>query len=255
MYALDAQGNTLAIYEVKKKDGQHELNCSERLIYGSSRLGMSKKIVNLGTQTGFDLQKMENSIYEFLDSQYAVANSSYSHPGLEKMYMGFKQYELNNHLGNVLSTVSDRKLTKRISDSQVFHIPDVRTATECYPFGSMLEGWGCSQSFDCSLITYSFTDTLLSDSYNTGLLSDLIKYPYYEYALLTGSSVSYYTEISGNRYLVFNSTTRNQPIIRRIYGVEDYKTYTARFKARLSSGSAEITIRKYLKPTTLPNDN
>src|SRR5690606_10791223 len=95
--------------------------------------------------------------------------------------------------------------------------------------------------------TYSFTDTLLSDSYNTGLLSDLIKYPYYEYALLTGSSVSYYTEISGNRYLVFNSTTRNQPIIRRIYGVEDYKTYTARFKARVSSGSAEITIRKYLK--------
>src|SRR5690606_16671996 len=44
VYALDAQGNTLAIYEIKVIDGQHELNCSERLIYGSSRLGMSKKI-------------------------------------------------------------------------------------------------------------------------------------------------------------------------------------------------------------------
>ena len=247
IYALDAQGNTLAIYEIKVIDGQHELNCSERLIYGSSRLGMSKKIVNLGSQSGFDMQKMENSIYEFLDPQNAVANAVYVHPGHEKMYLGFKQYELNNHLGNVLSTVSDRKLTKRISDSQVYYVPDVRSATEYYPFGSMLEGWGCSQSFDCNLNTYSFTDTLLSDSYNTGLLRDLIKYPYYDYALLTGSSVSYYTEISGNRYLVFNSTTRNQPIMRRIYGVEDYKTYTARFRGRVTSGSAEITVRKYLK--------
>src|SRR5690606_18318291 len=145
------------------------------------------------------------------------------------------------------STVSDRKLTKRISDSQVYYVPDVRTATEYYPFGSMLEGWGCSQSFDCSLNSYTFTDTMVTDSYNTGLLSDLIKMPYYEYALIPGSSVSYYTEISGNRYLVFNSTTRNQPIIRRIYGVEDYKTYTARFRGRVTSGSAEITVRKYLK--------
>src|SRR5690606_10956058 len=104
-----------------------------------------------------------------------------------------------------------------------------------------------SQSFDCNLNTYSFTDTLLSDSYNTGLLSDLIKYPYYDYALITGSSVSYYTEISGNRYLVFNSTTRNQPTMRRIYGVEDYKTYTARVRGRLTSGMAEVTVRKYLK--------
>src|SRR5690606_40438192 len=35
--------------------------------------------------------------------------------------------------------------------------------------------------------------------------------------------------------------------MRRIYGVEDYKTYTARFRGRVTSGSAEITVRKYLK--------
>src|SRR5688572_32696926 len=39
-YALDAQGNMLAIYEASKPDGGNwKLECTERMIYGSSKIG------------------------------------------------------------------------------------------------------------------------------------------------------------------------------------------------------------------------
>ncbi|OEK09132.1 hypothetical protein A8C32_10380 [Flavivirga aquatica] len=47
--------------------------------------------------------------------------------------VGDKRYELSNHLGNVLSVVSDRKLVKK----SIF-TPDVLTYNDYYPFGQLL---------------------------------------------------------------------------------------------------------------------
>ena len=50
--------------------------------------------------------------------------------------VGDKRYELNNHLGNVLSIITDRKLAD--NDSESFFKPDVISYNDYYPFGMLV---------------------------------------------------------------------------------------------------------------------
>ncbi len=96
-YVRDAQGNTLAIYEMKNDD----LHWAEQHIYGSSRLGIYKPAVNFNMpQRGI----------------FTTRNST--------------QYELTNHLGNVLATVSDAKSIVAGNSAAT-----LLTATDYYAFG------------------------------------------------------------------------------------------------------------------------
>ncbi len=84
-YIRDAQGNTLAIY----KDTASALTWQEQHLFGSSRLG----IWNWG-----------NSI------PTAAPNISETQTTLfDSLLLGSRNYELTNHLGNVLATISDKK--------------------------------------------------------------------------------------------------------------------------------------------------
>jgi hypothetical protein len=51
-----------------------------------------------------------------------------------------KQYELSNHLGNVLATVLDRRIAvfDQSSGNLTHYQADIITATQFYPFGSIL---------------------------------------------------------------------------------------------------------------------
>jgi YD repeat-containing protein len=87
-YVRDAQGNVLKTYHATGSTSdtslsQPTLNVSEQVLYGSSRLGL--------TNVSFSA---EGTFFE---------RNNYS------TLRGFKQYELTNHLGNVLATVSDLK--------------------------------------------------------------------------------------------------------------------------------------------------
>jgi YD repeat-containing protein len=85
-YVRDAQGNVLKTYNSVGSNSdlsQLQLNVQEQLIYGSSRLGLT------------------NVSY--------VAEGNWIDIGSRSTLRGFKQYELSNHLGNVLETVSDLK--------------------------------------------------------------------------------------------------------------------------------------------------
>jgi RHS repeat-associated protein len=55
---------------------------------------------------------------------------------------GRRQYELKNHLGNVMATVSDRKLPKDndADDLVDYYKADVLTASDYYPFGMQMPG-------------------------------------------------------------------------------------------------------------------
>ena len=66
--------------------------------------------------------------------------------------MGMKQYELTNHLGNVLAVVSDRKLPYHSSGSSLisFYQPEIISSTDYYPFGMPMSGR------DSSLVKYRF---------------------------------------------------------------------------------------------------
>ncbi|NHN27985.1 hypothetical protein FIA58_020085 [Flavobacterium jejuense] len=54
--------------------------------------------------------------------------------------VGDKQYELSNHLGNVLSVITDRKLGVTLGVNNYRLLPDVISYNDYYPFGQLLPG-------------------------------------------------------------------------------------------------------------------
>jgi RHS repeat-associated protein len=109
-YVRDAQGNTLATYSF---DGTTTV-WKEQDLYGSSRLGLWTPNLNVG-----------------------VGNTS--DPDKEYGFIGRKYYELDNHLGNVLATITDRRLQVTGNSTPLF-IPDVNSAQDYYPFGMLQPG-------------------------------------------------------------------------------------------------------------------
>lgn len=89
------------------------LRLAEQHIYGSSRLGLQQ---TEGTTT--------------------VTDNNYVNT------IGDKRYELSNHLGNVLSVITDKKLVEIDQNSQQFvaFLPDVVAYNDYFPFGQLMPG-------------------------------------------------------------------------------------------------------------------
>jgi RHS repeat-associated protein len=123
-YVRDASGNTMAVYEkvveMINTDTDPELEevmsyqLTERHIYGSSRLGMDTEHV------------------EMIGEQ----------PDTLHRRLGLKQYELSNHLGNVLSVITDIKLPVLAEDGTtiISYTAVVISATDYTAFGVALYG-------------------------------------------------------------------------------------------------------------------
>lgn len=111
-YIRDAQGNTLGIYDNKS----NTINWREQHLYGSSRLGMWNPDVNVNTSNAA-----------------AVWDT-----------IGKKRYELTNHLGNVIATITD----KRVLNGSAYEA-DVVGANDYYSFGSLMPGrsWSLGDSY------------------------------------------------------------------------------------------------------------
>ncbi len=111
---------------------------NEHHLYGSSRLGVkTHKRVLLRKEfsiSGF-AEGGEYIVDEVTDSFAYVASSEYFCRVLAQ-----KQYELTNHLGNVLATVLDRKtgVFDPWEDTLRFYEADVVSAKVYYPFGSAM---------------------------------------------------------------------------------------------------------------------
>jgi len=116
-YVRDAQGNILAAYS-----GEN-MALQEQDLYGSSRLGI-----------------ISNPAALSLTSQYL------DHLGSGTLFTftrGKKLFELTNHLGNVLATVSDKKFGTPVTGipSQIaYYTADVKSAQDYYPFGMEMPG-------------------------------------------------------------------------------------------------------------------
>ncbi|CAN5758028.1 hypothetical protein BH11BAC7_BH11BAC7_33030 [soil metagenome] len=82
-YLRDAPGNVLETYERKQVATVNQFNLKEQDLYGSARLGMIQKTLNLLT-AGVPGNAIVRTV-------------------------GNKTYEMSNHLGNVLTTFSDRR--------------------------------------------------------------------------------------------------------------------------------------------------
>ncbi|MBN9384681.1 MAG: hypothetical protein J0H74_28260 [Chitinophagaceae bacterium] len=114
-YVRDASGNVMATYvrgDNTKNSGA--LTQTEAHLYGSSRLG----ILNLNVNCT-DLSALASGGWE----------------------RGDKLFELTNHLGNVLGTVTDKKLQNAAGGTSVdYYSADVASASDYYPFGMGMPG-------------------------------------------------------------------------------------------------------------------
>ncbi len=74
------------------------------------------------------------------------------------MYVGWKRYEITNHLGNVLAVVSDRRHSiDNNSDGEAdYYEPAILSATDYYPFGLEMPG----RSYSLNAYRYGFRGKL-----------------------------------------------------------------------------------------------
>jgi RHS repeat-associated protein len=120
-YVRDAQGNILSVY---KQVGTGTLKQGVDYLYGATRV--AELIVNR-------------------DSAVAWNRHYYR-------IKGNRHYELTNHLGNVLSVVTDRRLAKEptASNAPTYYLPDVYMVENYYAFGQPLPKWN-SKAADAPL--------------------------------------------------------------------------------------------------------
>lgn len=127
-YVRDAQGNLMATYRLEASSSSglsYEL--TERHIYGSSSIGILTTPVELiGT----------------------IPGQGYTHT------LGDRRFNGSNHLGNVLSVFTDKKLPLDIDNNGMIdgYLPDVIAANDYAPFGSRL----AERTFNKELYPNSF---------------------------------------------------------------------------------------------------
>ncbi|PWU02589.1 MAG: hypothetical protein C5B52_05040 [Bacteroidetes bacterium] len=118
IYVRDASGNVMSVY-VKPAGGS--LVQSEIDIYGGKRIGMS-------------LQHVATTDTLFLGGTFGKAIRAV-------FTREEKIFELSNHLGNVLVTVSDRRVQISAGGTTVdSYAADIMTASDYYPFGMIMPG-------------------------------------------------------------------------------------------------------------------
>jgi RHS repeat-associated protein len=130
LYVRDAGGNVLSVYEAATSSNVYQQ--TERHLYGSSRLGIA--IGQAVAPTGILL---------------ATGDSAY----VRTFVRGEKNFELSNHLGNVLATITDKKIQHDGGSGTVdYYTTDVATAQDYYPFGMLMPG----RSYSSGAYRYGF---------------------------------------------------------------------------------------------------
>ena len=115
-YSYDANGQLMATYDSELYNGSSKTTTlEERYIYGSDRIG-----VNTASVTMYDGGVPPTPTKDIYDNA-----------------LGNKRYELTNHLGNVLATISDRKVYN--STDNVYE-PVLSTRADYYAFGMVQPG-------------------------------------------------------------------------------------------------------------------
>jgi RHS repeat-associated protein len=116
------------------------LYCSERNLFGSSRVGQIEST-----------EAMSNHVPYWLDQQQQNTPQYIIHENV----LGAKRYELSNHLGNVLAVVTDYKtpVTNGVNPNlAVSYLPYLLSAQDYYPFGWKIPG----RSFSSEGYRYGF---------------------------------------------------------------------------------------------------
>lgn len=121
------------------------MKINEWHIYGSSRLGVyeSNKVIS------WRQAQDQNNDAKITEGEYTSGNANTSDFLFANLsgWRGFIKYELTNHLGNVLTVISDKKLPVCSNGTFNSFMADVVSATDYSPFGAPLPGrtWQASE--------------------------------------------------------------------------------------------------------------
>lgn len=128
-YLLDTKGSVLSVYEKKVVGTTMSYKQNEEHLYGNGRIGMIRPNIEM---IGATLP-----------------------PDTNKSYLGHKFYELYNHLGSVLTTITDKKIpiaSVSLPTSIGYYVADMISASDYYAFGSELPG----RRYNASKYRYGF---------------------------------------------------------------------------------------------------
>jgi len=89
--------------------------------------------------TVLQLAFYQDNVFEAVVSGFVLEKKVPEAPIIVSNTVGDKRYELSNHLGNVLSIVTDRKTVTNPNNFTTF-TPDVLSYNDYYPFGMLLPG-------------------------------------------------------------------------------------------------------------------
>ena len=142
-YVRDASGNVLSIYQrqdtfIATPYNRRRIDQIEAPLYGSSRLGLHKvkRLMERWEINGIPSNISYSSIYAAETQDGLTTRHSRT--------VGHKYYELSNHLGNVLATISDRKLVSIDGSGSPFvitgYVAEVLHAQDYFPFGMAMPG-------------------------------------------------------------------------------------------------------------------
>lgn len=131
-YVRDTEGNTISTYTSGDSNVNNgDLTQREQHLIGETRFGMVESNTNVE-----NLVPAWDTTMSFLGTGYGITFTR-----------GKRLFELNNHLGNVLITISDKKIGNSLNDSTVDYFdPQIINAQDYYPFGMLQPGRSYTRS-------------------------------------------------------------------------------------------------------------
>jgi RHS repeat-associated protein len=143
-YALDASGNTIATYEHHFGDNAEGtegyeyvqvVSCRELFISGASRLGVQNENMLMASQeldlvlNGLEIDWVNTDVLTPVETEI-----DFDYPVVMK---GDRGFEMSNHLGNVMVSVSDMRAAIDFDSDEVidYYEAFVLTATDYYAYG------------------------------------------------------------------------------------------------------------------------
>lgn len=137
-YSRDAQGNVLAVYE----SGVICLSACETMnpVYGLS-YKLKERHIHGSSRVGTD-----NHEFELLGWGYNNL--------VHERIVGNKDFEIGNHLGNVITVTTDRKIPVDADNNNVveYFVPEISSANDYYAFGQQMP----NRSFTSTNYRYGF---------------------------------------------------------------------------------------------------
>lgn len=147
LFRYDASGNRV-VKVVMPKTTSGALKPYTDWLFTYYMRDASGNVMNTPTTTGFSAWNNEYGIYGssrlgvYRPIEPGIYKSGNVALGDDYRLVGHKAYELSNHLGNVLVTVSDKKrgFDTNSDDKSDYYLADISSAQDYYPFGMLMPG-------------------------------------------------------------------------------------------------------------------